>query len=47
MKIDPAECHPDMDYDQHQQTYSLFIKMAVWGTLATAALVILLALFVA
>ncbi|XSG83398.1 MAG: aa3-type cytochrome c oxidase subunit IV [Methyloligella sp. ZOD6] len=47
MKIDPAECHPDMDYDQHQHTYAFFIKAAIWGTAATAALMVVLALFVA
>ena len=47
MKIDPAECHPDMDYEQHKGTYALFIKFAIWGTVATAALMVFLALFVA
>ncbi|MFD0986465.1 aa3-type cytochrome c oxidase subunit IV [Methyloligella solikamskensis] len=47
MKIDPSECHPAMDYEQHKGTYALFIKIAMWGTAATVALMILLAIFVA
>ncbi|ODA67521.1 Bacterial aa3 type cytochrome c oxidase subunit IV [Methyloligella halotolerans] len=47
MKINPADCHPDMDYEQHTSTYALFLKFAVWGTIATAALVLALAIFVA
>ena len=29
MHIDPNECHPAMDYAEHQKTYKLFLKLTV------------------
>ena len=36
--------HPDMDYPEHEKTYSLFISMCKWGAIFSAGAVILLAL---
>lgn len=36
--------HPDMDYPEHEKTYSLFLWLLKWGTIAVAAMVVLLAL---
>ena len=30
MHIDPKECHPAMDYTEHQKTYKLFIKLTIY-----------------
>ena len=29
MHIDPAECHQAMDYNEHQKTYKMFIKLTL------------------
>ena len=29
MHIDPKECHPAMDYTEHQKTYKLFLKLTL------------------
>ncbi len=41
MHIDPNECHPAMDYAEHQKTYKLFTKL----TLVTIVSVIVLMTF--
>ena len=46
MHIDPAECHPDMDYTEHQKTYRLFLKIALYTILGVAVLMALMAVFV-
>jgi hypothetical protein len=46
MHIDPAECHPAMDYSEHQKTYRLFLKGAAYLVLGVVALMVLLAVFV-
>jgi Bacterial aa3 type cytochrome c oxidase subunit IV len=46
MHIDPAECHPDMDYAEHQKTYRLFLKIALYTILGVAVLMALMAVFV-
>ena len=46
MHIDPAECHPAMDYAEHQKTYKLFLKLALYTIVDVAALMALMALFV-
>ena len=43
MHIDPAECHPSMDYSEHQRTYKLFLKLALYTVIGVAALLVLLA----
>ncbi|MEG6507504.1 aa3-type cytochrome c oxidase subunit IV [Methyloligella sp. 2.7D] len=47
MKIDRAECHPAMDYDEHERSYQLFIKMSLIVGSGVVLLMIFLALFVA
>lgn len=46
MHIDPAECHPAMDYNEHQKTYKLFLKLTGLTILGVVALMVLLAIFV-
>ena len=46
MHIDPAECHPAMDYSEHQKTYKLFLKLAMATVVGVALLMSLLAIFV-
>lgn len=46
MKIDPKECHPAMDYAEHQKTYSLFIKLSVWTVISVVIVMALLYIFV-
>ena len=43
MHIDPAECHPSMDYSEHQRTYKLFLKLALYTVIGVAALLVLMA----
>jgi Bacterial aa3 type cytochrome c oxidase subunit IV len=46
MHIDPAECHPAMDYTEHQKTYILFLKLALYTIVGVVVLMALLAVFV-
>jgi len=46
MHIDPAECHPAMDYTEHQKTYKLFLKLALSTIVGVAILMALMAVFV-
>jgi aa3 type cytochrome c oxidase subunit IV len=46
MHIDPKECHPAMDYNEHQKTYKLFLKLAGYILAGVVALMVLLAIFV-
>ena len=38
MHIDPKECHPAMDYNEHQKTYKLFLKLTVYIIVGVVAL---------
>jgi hypothetical protein len=46
MHIDPKECHPAMDYTEHQKTYRLFLKGTVYLLASVVVLMVLLAIFV-
>jgi Bacterial aa3 type cytochrome c oxidase subunit IV len=46
MHIDPKECHPAMDYTEHQKTYKLFLKLTVFVIVGVIALMASLAIFV-
>ncbi|HSD92658.1 MAG TPA: aa3-type cytochrome c oxidase subunit IV [Methyloceanibacter sp.] len=46
MHIDPKECHPAMDYTEHQNTYKLFCKLTVWTIIGVVATLALLYIFV-
>jgi hypothetical protein len=46
MHIDPKECHPEMDYNEHQKTYGLFLKGTAYLIVSVVALMVLLAVFV-
>lgn len=37
------EAGAPMDYQEHEQTFSLFLTLTKWGTIATAALLIAMA----
>ena len=43
MQIDPKECHPAMDYTEHQKTYKLFLKLTVYTIVGVVALMALMA----
>ena len=36
--------HPDMDYAEHERTYTFFIALFKWGTVFCIACVVLLGL---
>jgi hypothetical protein len=46
MHIDPNECHPAMDYAEHQKTYKLFTKLTLVTVVGVAALMAFLYIFV-
>ena len=46
MHIDPKECHPAMDYNEHHKTYKLFLKLTVYIIVGVVALMALMAIFV-
>jgi Bacterial aa3 type cytochrome c oxidase subunit IV len=46
MHIDPAECHPAMDYNEHQKTYKLFLKITIATIVSVVVLMALMAVFV-
>jgi hypothetical protein len=46
MRIDPKEGHPAMDYAEHEKTYKLFLKLAVYVLVSVVALMAFLAVFV-
>ncbi len=35
----------NMDYQEHERTYKLFITLTQWGTLTVAIILILMAIF--
>jgi hypothetical protein len=47
MHIDPKECHPAMDYAEHQKTYKLFCKLTGLTILGVVVVMAALYLFVA
>jgi aa3 type cytochrome c oxidase subunit IV len=46
MHIDPNECHPAMDYAEHERTYKLFTKLTLVTIVGVAALMAFLYIFV-
>lgn len=46
MRIEPSECHPAMDYAEHQRAYKLFLKGTICLIVGVAAIMALLAIFV-
>jgi hypothetical protein len=46
MHIDPSEGHPAMDYSEHEKTYRLFLKLALYTIVSVVVLMALLAVFV-
>lgn len=46
MHIDPAEGHPAMDYAEHERSYNLFLKGALYLLVGVIAIIVLLAIFV-
>ncbi|MGV6871616.1 aa3-type cytochrome c oxidase subunit IV [Pseudochelatococcus sp. B33] len=40
-----AEDHVEMDYREHDRTYEGFIRLFKYGTVATAVVLILMAIF--
>jgi Bacterial aa3 type cytochrome c oxidase subunit IV len=46
MHIDPKECHPAMDYAEHQKTYRLFVKLAMLTIIGVVVVMAFLYFFV-
>ena len=46
MHIDPAECHPAMDYSEHKKTYRLFLKGTIYLIAGVVTIIAFLAIFV-
>lgn len=46
MHIDPKECHPAMDYTEHQKTYQLFCKLTALTIVSVVVVMALLYFFV-
>jgi hypothetical protein len=47
MHIDPKECHPAMDYSEHERTYKLFCKLSLLTIVGVVLVMLFLYLFVA
>jgi hypothetical protein len=47
MHIDPKECHPAMDYTEHQKTYKLFCKLTALTIIGVVVVMAVLYFFVA
>lgn len=45
MSVDTSQGNENMDYAQHEQTYSLFIGLVKYGTISVIAILILMAIF--
>ncbi len=46
MHIDPADCHQAMDYNEHQKTYKMFVKLTIVTIVSVVVLMAFLAVFV-
>jgi hypothetical protein len=46
MHIDPKECHPAMDYSEHEKTYKLFTKLTLYTIVGVVGLMAFLYIFV-
>jgi len=38
-----AAGHPAMDYSEHEKTYQMFLVLAKWTSIATAAILVFMA----
>ncbi|HEX2447906.1 MAG TPA: aa3-type cytochrome c oxidase subunit IV [Methyloceanibacter sp.] len=47
MHIDPKECHPAMDYSEHERTYKLFCKLSLLTIVGVVLVMLFLYFFVA
>ncbi len=45
MGIDLKDGNPNMDYELHQKSYALFIKLVKFGSIAVVLILILMAIF--
>lgn len=45
MTVDTSQGNENMDYAQHQQTYSMFIGLVKYGTASVIAILVLMAMF--
>lgn len=45
MSVDLSNSHPEMDKDQHEWTYSLFLRGALWLTVVVAGVLVGMAIF--
>lgn len=45
MNIDTSQSHPAMDYRAHFETYRVFIRVAMWGSIIIAIILALMAAF--
>ncbi len=40
MSVDTSEGHEAMDYPEHLRTYSGFVKLSIWGTVAVILILV-------
>ena len=45
MGVDLSDSHEAMDCEEHEKTYSLFIKLTIWLTILSIAVVAFLGIF--
>jgi len=46
MRINPSEGHPAMDYAEHQRTYGMFLKGAIYLIVGVVLIMAFLVIFV-
>ncbi len=45
MSVDTSGGHPEMDYREHERTYSGFISGVIYGTVISVIVLLLMAVF--
>ncbi len=45
MSVDTSKGHPEMDYKQHEETYSSFVALFKWGTIFCIGLLLTMLVF--
>lgn len=45
MSVDMSKSHPEMDREQHEWTYNLFLRGALWLTVIASGVLVGMAIF--
>jgi hypothetical protein len=45
MSVDMSQGNENMDYAQHQRTYSLFVGLVTWGSVSVIVTLVFMAIF--